>query len=122
MKKRKQATEVMRYQVVHLSRTILEKEQEYENNLNRMQLLDFYNDVATIICYDHGYPQVSKGTQMATWEKNIDEGYKKGQLIHPLIAINKGSVSIAEQVKKANPGYIHELYRYVQNKLPIKCK
>ena len=64
--------------------------------------------------YDHGYTGVYGLSNRWAWNSRVDVANKTGNTAHPLRGQYKGIKSIASCIEKEHPGYIHELYRFVQ--------
>ena len=112
LKKSRHATEVMKYQIFNLSDMVTNQEKELTGLcLSKKKRQSLQNNVAKIVFYDHGYSGVCGVTMVTTWIKDVNEGYKFGKMIRPLLGRHTGRISIMSQIEK-NPGYIHELYRY----------
>ena len=58
------------------------------------------NNVAKIVFYDRGYSGVCGVTMVTTWIKDVNEGYKFGKMIRPLLGRHTGRISIMSQIEK----------------------
>ena len=67
---------------------------------------------AIVIMYDHGYQKLKSTEGLTrTWARRLDDAFVSEADQHPLKAKHKGRTAYTDKLKRAELGYIHELYR-----------